>query len=270
MEMKKVNVLIIRAAGTNCDVETSFAFKLAGANCEQIHINLIKKKKNILNNYHIIAIPGGFTYGDDIASGRILANELKYCLKEEISQFIKQGRLIIGICNGFQVLVKSGLLPCIDESTEQQATLTHNDSGMFEDRWTFLKTQNSNLKIQNCIWTKDLSDIISLPVAHGEGKFIPLNWAILKKLKNNNQIVFQYCNEHGKPEGYPYNPNGSVNNIAGICNPTGRILGLMPHPERYVFPYNHPSWQRMKKIPKYGDGFKIFKNAVEYAQKYLL
>ena len=263
-----VKVIVLRAAGTNCDLETAYAFKKHQAEVDLIHINELKSKKKRLSSYHILAIPGGFTYGDDIAAGRILANELRFNLKEDLAKFIQDGKLIIGICNGFQVLVKAGLLPDC-ESLKQKATLILNDSGKFEDRWVHLKKpETRNQKPDRCVWTKDINEIIYLPVAHAEGKFIT-DKDTLEELKENNQIIFQYVDKEGKLEGYPHNPNGSVENIAGICDKTGRILGLMPHPERSIASYHHPHWQKNQDI-KEGDGKLIFKNAVSYIKSHLL
>lgn len=251
-------VCVLRTAGTNCDGETAFAFEKAGAEADLAHINQFIRKEKDLNNYQILAVPGGFTYGDDIAAGKILANELKYKLIDDIKRFIQEGKLIIGICNGFQILVKSGLLPGND-NLSQEVSLIINDSGKFEDRWVYLKNQK-------CIWTKNLPEIIYLPVAHGEGKFVVKDKAVLNKLKKNRQIVLQYCDEKGSLAEYPYNPNGSVENIAGICDESGRIFGLMPHPERHIAVLQHPRWESKNKE---GDGFFIFKNGVEYARRNL-
>lgn len=250
--MKKPNVCILRTAGTNCDNEAAFAFSEAGAFVEILHINSFIAKEKSLGDYHILVIPGGFSYGDDIGAGKILANELKYKLIGEVKKFIREGKLIIGICNGFQVLVKSGLLPG-NEALKQEASLIINDSAKFEDRWVYLKKGGSK-----CVWTKDLPEVIYLPVAHGEGKFIG----------RAGQIVFQYCDEQGNLAGYPDNPNGSEKNIAGICDETGRILGLMPHPERHIEFWQHPRWTA-QKAKHAGDGLLILKNGVEYAKKFL-
>jgi len=265
--MKKVKVLILRTAGTNCDKETAFAFESAGASAELVHVNRLSTGITSLDNYQILAIPGGFTYGDDIASGKILANELKFAIEEELENFVKSGKLIIGICNGFQVLVKAGFLPNLAGDFKTiESTLTLNDSNKFEDRWIYLK------KVQNkCIWTRGINGIITLPVAHGEGKFIPKDQSVLRRLKNDGLIALEYTDAHGKKGGYPYNPNGAVENIAGICDPTGRIFGLMPHPERHLSPYEHPEWTRKDtaKLSKEGDGLAIFRNGVNFAKKYL-
>lgn len=259
---KRPKVCILRTAGTNCDRETAFAFTKVGGLVESVHINSLLEGKNRLSNYQILALPGGFTYGDDIAAGKILANELRYKLAEEIKSFREAGKLIIGICNGFQILVKSGLLPG-NNGLSQEASLIINDSGKFEDRWVYLRISQNK-----CVWTKGLPEIIYLPVAHGEGKFVTKDKAVLGRLRKNGQIVFQYCDEQARLKGYPFNPNGSQDSIAGICDETGRIFGLMPHPERHISFYQHPRWMGLKK-KKEGDGLQVFKNGVEYARKNL-
>lgn len=257
----KPKVCVLRAAGTNCDKETAFAFKRVGSATQLVHINSIISKEVSLSEFHILAIPGGFTYGDDIAAGKILANELRYKLKDELKEFLKQGKLIIGICNGFQVLVKSGLLPGNYE-LKQEASLIINDSGKFEDRWVYLREQSK------CVWTRGLPKIIYLPVAHGEGKFVVQNRKVLDRIKQNKQIVFQYCDEEGHLAKYPCNPNGSIENIAGICDEEGRILGLMPHPERHIYLQHHPRWNSLKG-KEAGEGLQIFQNGIDYVRRYL-
>ncbi len=262
--MTKPKVLILRTAGTNCDMETAQAFRLAGGEPERVHINRFIQGDVKLADFAILAIPGGFSYGDDIASGKVLANELRYKLYEQIRVFSASGKPVIGICNGFQVLVKSGLLPGFETiDQELQATLSFNDSAKFEDRWVYLAHDARRTTHDKCLWTKGIKKIIHLPVAHGEGKFIPKGEEVLDQLKKNGQIVMQYVDERGKTAGYPCNPNGSIENIAGICNPAGNVFGLMPHPERHVTKYNHPQWTR-KKLPEEGDGLAIFRNAVNY------
>ena len=254
--MKKPKVLILRTAGTNCDYETQAAFELCGAVAERIHINaLIERSKKILD-YDILVFPGGFSYGDYIASGKILANEIKNNLSADLIEFSSKGRPIIGICNGFQILVKMGLLP--DMAFSQSATLSYNDSSKFECGWVYLKTASKS----PCLWTKNLPEIISLPIAHGEGKFIAKNGIVLDETEKNNQAVFRYCSKDGSKAQYPLDPNGSERQIAGICDKSGTILGLMPHPERYVFALQHPS--RESYDGKYGWGKIIFENAVRY------
>jgi phosphoribosylformylglycinamidine synthase subunit PurQ / glutaminase len=266
--MKKPKVIILRTAGTNCDEETAFAFNMCGALTESVHINELARNEKSLNDYQILAIPGGFSYGDDIASGKILANEIKYNLGNELKKFIEAGKLMIGICNGFQVLVKAGILPGLGTDDGMEATLSHNDSGKFEDRWTYLKIRNPKSEIRKCIWTKGMKKIIYLPVAHGEGKFIARDKFVLNTLKKNGQVVFQYCDGKGKDAAYPLNPNGSAEGIAGICDTTGRVLGMMPHPERHIHGTQHPRWTR-EGVKKSGDGLDIFKNGVQYVREKL-
>ena len=247
--------MIIRTAGTNCDVETEYAFELAGAHAERVYIDDVKAR-NLLD-YQIVALPGGFTYGDDIAGGKILANEIKYKLRDQFLRFLEKENLILGICNGFQILAKCGILPCVEEYFEDQSvSLVANDSERFEDRWVYLRVHS-----ERSVFTKNLKDVITLPVAHAEGKFVVKNDTIAGKIKES--IVFQYVNAQGEDAGYPYNPNGSVMNIAGIADKTGRVLGLMPHPERFFSYIQHPNHTRVQ-MPKDGDGFLIFKNAVDY------
>jgi len=260
--MRKPKICVLRTGGTNCDRETAFAFLAAGAQAELVHINRFISGESSLEDFQILAIPGGFTYGDDIAAGRVLANELRYKLGDDIKKFIQEKKLIIGICNGFQVLVKSGLLPG-NEGFRPEASLIINDSGKFEDRWTYLRSATSDLRPTKCIWTKNLPEIIYLPVAHGEGKFVVEEKRVLGRLRKKGQIIFRYCDEKGESCGYPYNPNGSVYNIAGICDETGRILGLMPHPERHIGFKHHPRWRKSKSNGE-GDGLQIFRNGVEY------
>lgn len=256
-------VMVLRAAGTNCDLETAFAFEHVGAKSELVHINQLVKKEKKLRDYHILAVPGGFTYGDDVSSGKILANELKYKLAGDLEKFVGAGKLIIGICNGFQVLVKSGLLPGKDTGGEEmEATLTTNDSARYEDRWVYLKIQNSELRTQKCVWTKRIDRMMYLPAAHGEGKFVPKDDEVLDGLEVNGQVVFKYVDPHGRPAGFPWNPNGSVDSIAGVCDITGRIFGLMPHPERHLIASQHPRWARGEAHEE-GDGVRIFRNGVK-------
>lgn len=275
--MNKPKVCILRTAGTNCDKETAFAFLKVDAEPEFVHINKLVSGRMLLDDFQILALSGGFSYGDDFGAGKILANELKFKLIKNILKFLEQGKLIIGICNGFQVLVKSGLLPG-NSKLEQEASLIINDSAKFEARWVYLKSPGHSLDFAkdkqvtkspvNCVWTQGLPEIIYLPVAHGEGKFVVENNSVLERLKDNGQVVFQYCDEKGKLSGYPQNPNGSVDNIAGICDETGRILGLMPHPERHIQFTQHPRLLKSTEAKK-ADGIEIFKNGVEYARKNL-
>ena len=248
-QIRQPKVLVLRTAGTNCDYETDYAFQLAGAETALVHINQLLSQQVSLSDYQILAIPGGFSYGDDISAGILLANEIRYKLLDAIIDFIEKNGLIIGICNGFQVLVRSGLLPQIN-AVAQEVSLASNTSSKFECRWTTLTTESTN-----CVFTQGLPEQIYLPVAHAEGRFIAPEETI-DQLESNGQIVFRYASSD-----YPDNPNGSARNIAGICDPTGRILGMMPHPERYLTRYNHPRWTREDLVAE-GDGLAIFRHAV--------
>ncbi len=252
--------IILRTAGTNCDYETAAAFELAGAKAERVHINRLISGEVKLADYQIMAVPGGFSYGDDIASGKILANELKNKLGAHIQKFASDGKPVIGICNGFQVLVKMGLLP--DEvSFSQTTTLTFNDSDKFECRWINLGANKKN----KSFWVKGLPPVIQLPVAHGEGKFLAGTKKTLSDLEKNNMVAFRYVDKSGKPAAYPLNPNGAVNAIAGISNKKGNVFGLMPHPERYVYALQHPSKIGQPKN-EFGWGLQMFVNAVAYVK----
>jgi len=252
--MSKVKVLILRTQGTNCDNETAFAFEQAGAATSLVHIDELIQHQRKLSDFQIMAIPGGFTYADDLGAGKVLANEIRLELSHEIQSFIESGRPILGICNGFQVLVKTGILPG-PMISQQQVSFTDNDSGKFECRWVHLKVN----KEYPCLFTEGIEHLY-LPVAHGEGKVVA-DSEVLPKLK----AVLYYVDEMDNKVGYPYNPNGSVENIAGICDDSGRIFALMPHPERYIRKSQHPQWTK-KGIDGRGDGFKIFANAVKWAQ----
>jgi len=259
--MIEVKAVVLRAAGINCDMETEYALELAGAKAQRVHINRIIEDKSALEQFHILVIPGGFSYGDDVAAGKILANQIVHHLYEPIQKFIEDGKLVLGICNGFQVLVKAGILPGDGSAKRQeQVSITYNDSGKFEDRWVYLAPQT-----EKCIFI-ELGRQIYLPVAHAEGKVVVKNPDILEKLRTNRHIAFKYVDENGKEGKYPVNPNGSVDSIAGLTDTTGRILGLMPHPERHVRPNQHPHWTRLKN-KNGGDGMTIFNNAVKYIRK---
>ena len=256
--------IVLTGYGINCDMETHHAFKLAGAEAERVHLTDLLNGTRKLAEFHIFALPGGFSFGDDIASGKVLANMIKYNLGEQVGEFMDDGKLIIGICNGFQAMVRMGLLPGFGgDYKNQEVTLTFNDSGKFEDRWVHLKGNKNS----NCVFTEGI-DNIYLPVRHGEGKFVVKTPSVLDKLKKNNQVVFQYVDSSGDPSGYPWNPNGSVENIAGICDETGRVFGMMPHPEGFQHRTNHPAWTSLE-LPEEGAGVKIFRNAVDYASKNL-
>ncbi|RLE41490.1 phosphoribosylformylglycinamidine synthase I [Candidatus Woesearchaeota archaeon] len=257
--MKRPKVLILVAPGTNCDKETKFCFDYVGAKSEFVSIKRLIENPKLLHNYHILCIPGGFTYGDDISAGRILANQIKYLIGKDLKKFYDDGKLILGICNGFQVLVKAGILPFYPFS-EQKVSLALNTCARFIDTWVYLKVNKTN-----CIWTKDLPQIISLPIAHAEGRFCAEK-EVISQIQS--QIVFQYTDVNGEitPDA---NPNGSILNIAGITDREGRILGLMPHPERYSFSLQSPFWIEKRKI-KEEPGLLIFKNGVKFVKDALL
>jgi len=251
-----VRTIVLRAPGTNCDFETVFAFEQAGAEVDLVHVNRLISHERKLADYQILVIPGGFTYGDDIAAGKVLANELKLKLGEDITRFYQAGGLIMGICNGLQVLVQAGFLPEPDSGSQQRITLAANDSGKFECRWVHLVVD----KQSPCVFTRGMESMY-IPVAHGEGKFV----AAPEILPDIN-VVVRYADEQGDIDaGYPHNPNGSVGNIAGICDSSGRIFALMPHPERHIRGTQHPQWTRLG-AKRYGDGFPIFQNAVRWVQ----
>ncbi|MFA6450216.1 MAG: phosphoribosylformylglycinamidine synthase I [bacterium] len=268
--MKDVRAIVLRTAGTNCDRETVFALASAGADVDLVHINMIANGEKSLDRYQILALPGGFSYGDDISAGRVLANELINKIEEPVNKFVADGKLVVGICNGFQALVKTGLLPGFAAKkgrsgmARPSVTLFDNDCGHFECRWIYLKNDPKS----PCVFTKGVQRVITLPIAHGEGKIIFDKPETRKKVIANKQIVFKYCDAEGNLSGYPVNPNGSEENIAGLCNATGRVFGLMPHPERHITATQHPRWTRGEGADP-GHGFAIFQNAVDFAAKEL-
>jgi len=251
-------VLILHANGTNRDQELAYAFELAGAQPHIVHLNHLKAEKKRWQDYQILAVPGGFSYGDTLGAGRLLALDLRIYFAAEVQHFIASGKPVIGICNGFQALVKTGLLPI--PADKQNATLTFNHSGQFECRWVTLKSQS-----KTCLWTRDLNEPIYCPVAHGEGRFTLQNPELLKTLQANDQLALCYTRLNGElaQNEYPFNPNGSIADIAGVCNPQGNVLGLMPHPEDHVVPYQHPRWTRGEQGKS---GLHLFKNGVKHAQ----
>ncbi len=273
--MTNVRALVLTGYGLNCDYETDYSLKTAGAESHRVHINeLIERERSApgkgLSNYHILVFGGGFSWADDHGAGVVMALKLKYNIGEQIHRFIRDDKLIIGICNGFQALVNLGLLPGFENNyRERRVALTCNDSGNFIDQWVHLKIDSAS----PCVFTRGLSRI-ELPVRHGEGKFFA-SGADIDLLLKNKQVVMQYADETGNRANgmWPSNPNGSLMDIAGICDPTGRIFGLMPHPEAFHDFTNHPDWTRRiealkrdgKRIgSREGDGIRIFRNAVDY------
>jgi phosphoribosylformylglycinamidine synthase subunit PurQ / glutaminase len=272
-------VLILRAPGTNCDEETAFAFQTAGGRADVVHLYRLLESPSLAAKYQILAIPGGFSYGDDISAGRIFGNQIRHHLRDCLEEFKGAGKLIIGICNGLQILVKSGvLLP--DQAHEPIATLTLNQSGKFEDRWVRLRVASDK-----CVFLRGIERMY-LPVAHAEGKFVARDEATLRRLDAAGQFVLRYTDECSKSKvqsstlaktdatlnsehgtwnavvPYPANPNGAQLDIAGLCDDTGRVFGLMPHPERHIDPTQHPRWTREQRDK--GDGLAVFENAVAF------
>lgn len=268
--MSRVNVLILTGFGLNCDNETAHVFELAGAAAHRVHINAVISGRVKLADYHILALGGGFSWGDDHGGGVIQAIKMKNHIGDDLLTFVNEGKLMIGICNGFQALVNLGLLPGLDHDyTKRCVSVTFNDCGNFRDEWVHLK---GNAK-SPCVFTKDI-EIADYPIRHGEGKFIA-DQAVVDALITNNQVVFQYADKNGNAADgkFPLNPNGSMGDIAGICDATGRIFGLMPHPEAYNHFTNHPDWVRnFEKMKRQGItpdmertiGIQLFKNGVDY------
>lgn len=261
----KPRTLILRTAGTNCDRETAHAFELAGADAEFVHINRLLAEPTLTDRFQLLAVPGGFSYGDDIAAGKILANQINHHLRDVFRSFVNAGKPILGVCNGFQVLVKTDLLPGdVGGRTGQTATLAHNDAGRFIDRWVTLAPRPGR-----CVWTQGLPEAFQLPIAHGEGKFVPADDAVRRALWDNGQVALVYARPDGSAAGgaSPANPNGSADDIAGVCDASGLVFGLMPHPERYVSPFQHFAWTREKSPPTEGLGLAVFRNAVGHVRQ---
>lgn len=263
--MTAPKVLVLRSPGTNCDNETGFAFQTAGAEITRPHVRELLESPHLLAEHQILCLPGGFSYGDDIASGRVLGNQLRERLAEALLDFRDSGNLVLGICNGFQVLMKTGLLD-VDDDQGPQATLAWNNSGHFEARWVSMQVAPGD-----CVFLSGLSSI-ELPVAHAEGKFLVRDESVLAGMHDAGRLVLRYRCSTTEPDAqpamasavpYPANPNGACADIAGICDSSGRVLGLMPHPERYIHATQHPRWTR-RGLDGEGDGLAIFKNAVRY------
>ena len=267
----QAKALVITGFGLNCEAETSHAFRLAGAAVEQVHLSDLITGERTLDEFHILAFIGGFSFGDHIASGRVLANRLKHRLADSIQRFVDAGKLMIGICNGFQTMVKLGVLPGLDgDYARQTVSLVENDCGTFQDRWVTLAVQADS----PCVFTQGI-ERIELPVRHGEGKFVTLDDRVREALWAQHMVACQYIDPAtGAPtEEFPLNPNGSVDAIAAVCDPRGRLFGIMPHPEAFLFPYNHPQWMRQQlagALPEHGAGLKLFQNAVAFAERELV
>ncbi len=269
----RVKAMVISGNGTNCEREVAHACRLAGADADIVHISALLAGRVRLDDYHFLNLAGGFLDGDDLGSAKAGANRLIHArvagrqdsLADDLRRFVAAGKLVMGVCNGFQLLVKMGLLPAFDGDVHQNCTLTFNDRGRFENRWSQLQVNSSS----PCVFTRGMADIY-LPVRHGEGKFVTDSPATLARLELEQLIVVRYADAQGHPTlDYPDNPNGSVAAIAGICDPSGRIFGLMPHPEAYVHRTHHPRWTR-EDLPEEGMGLQLYRNAVDFIAAELL
>jgi phosphoribosylformylglycinamidine synthase subunit PurQ / glutaminase len=274
---RQVRSIVVTGYGTNCEMEMAHACRLAGAEIVDIvHMSELLNGKKRLDDYHFLNLPGGFLDGDDLGAAKAAANRIQFAkvkgegerFYDQILRFIAAGKLILGVCNGFQLMVKLGLIPNLGriKEPEQEVTLTFNDSGRFEDRWVYLKVNPDSPSV----FTKGMKGVY-LPVRHGEGKFIPRDETVQKALKEKSLIALQYSDETFREPrmDYPFNPNGATEAVAGICDETGRLMGMMPHPEAYLHRTNHPRWTR-EELPEEGMGVAFFKNAVEYIRNHLI
>ncbi|MCC6407694.1 MAG: phosphoribosylformylglycinamidine synthase I [Planctomycetes bacterium] len=256
---RNVRALVVRTAGTNCDRETCLALERGGASPELKHVLELCEKPALLDPFSIFVIPGGFSYGDDLGAGRVLGFQLRTHLADALARFVAKGGVVLGVCNGFQVLADTGLLEGVRTArAERGVGLDVNASGRFECRWVTLKAEASA-----CAWLEP-GELLPVPVAHGEGRFTVRDAGVLQRLKQNRQIALRYVRPDGSRAEYPDCPNGSVEEIAGICDPTGRVLGLMPHPERNLTPWNHPRWTRLGPRAE-GEGLRFYRRMVETA-----
>ena len=265
--MPSPRVLVLRAPGTNCDEETAYAFERAGAVAERVHVNRLIDNATLKDRYQILCVPGGFSYGDDIAAGRILATRLRKHLAELVDTFVHGNgdRLVLGICNGMQVLMRLGVLTEGVGSGEhgEPATLSWNNHGRFEDRWVHLATDKTD-----CVFLRDISSMY-LPMAHAEGKFVARDDQVRNALRDAGRLCLRYAltESSGVADdvlAFPHNPNGAEANVAGVCDSSGRVFGLMPHPERHIDATQHPYWTRREQQPESGDGLLMFQNAVSW------
>jgi phosphoribosylformylglycinamidine synthase I len=261
----KPKALVLLAYGTNRDHDAAEALTLAGADPEILPLNLLRQGRKHWADYQILVLPGGFSYADALGAGKLLAIDLQTYFASEMQTFVESGKPVIGICNGFQALVKAGILPEKKIGTRKSdVTLTFNASGHFECRWVTLKPVS-----KTCIWTRGLTGLIECPVAHGEGNLQGGDPSILARLQCQDQVALIYVRPDGTPAGgaYPFNPNGSQLEIAGLSNPRGNVLGLMPHPENHIHIYQHPQWSRGEQRSGQTSGLPLFKNAVKYMEE---
>lgn len=270
---KTVKAIVIAGNGTNCEREVAHACRLAGAEADIVHIADLLAGRVKLSDYHFLNLAGGFLDGDDLGSAKAGANRLKHAqvaagqasLADQLKQFVSEGRLVMGVCNGFQLMVKMGLLPAVGGEFTQKCTLTFNERGRFEDRWSWLKVDPES----PCVYTKGL-DSIYLPVRHGEGKFVTDSDATFQSFEDQHLNVVKYADaDLNVTMEYPDNPNGSQGAVAGICDPTGRLFGLMPHPEAFIHRTHHPRWTR-EDLPEEGMGLALYRNAVKFIEEELL
>jgi phosphoribosylformylglycinamidine synthase I len=265
MTAKSVSVLIITGYGLNCEAESRHAWELAGANVQFIHLNDLLAEPARLHAFQALMFIGGFSYGDHMSSGHVFAVRVRHRMNEEIRRFIDDGKLIMGVCNGFQIMVKLGLLPGLDKDYfTQKVALMQNDCGSFQNFWVKLRFELSS----PCVFTRGL-DFMPMPIRHGEGKIFTLDKALLERMEAEGCVACRYADPAtgAATATFPHNPNGSLNAIAGLCDPSGRIFGLMPHPEAYLYPENHPQWEMQRldgSLPERGLGLKLFQNAVNY------
>lgn len=262
--MAAPRVLILRAPGTNCDEETAYAFEQAGAHAERVHVNRLIENPALAARYQVLCVPGGFSYGDDIGAGRILAGRMQRHLSSMVQDFCRESddRLMLGICNGMQVLMRLGVLSS-DLQCEDAATLTWNHHGRFEDRWVHLRVDPQS----PCVFLRNIQQMY-LPMAHAEGRFVTASDAVRGQLQQQGRLALRYCDAAGnygdQPSAFPLNPNGSEADVAGVCDTSGRVFGLMPHPERHIDATQHPYWTRRETQPTEGEGLQMFRNAVEF------
>ena len=266
--MNSTKILIITGYGLNCETESKVAWELAGASPELVHFNDLLDRPARLRDYRALMFIGGFSYGDHMSSGHVFALRVKHRMREDLQKFIDAGNLVLGVCNGFQIMVKLGLLPGLDNDFfTQTVSLTQNDCGSFQNFWVRLRFESQS----PCVFTRGL-EFMPLPIRHGEGKIFTLDQDLLSKIEAQGCVACRYADPMtgAATLEFPHNPNGSQNAIAGLCDPTGKIFGLMPHPEAYLHPENHPQWDLQKlrgELPQRGLGLKIFTNAVEYLRQ---